>query len=73
MFHDRISTDLQKAVVDLGFVYPTDTVISISENVLFGDYSSNIALQLSKQKHQKNYQNPREIANALLEKLGLIS
>lgn len=70
MFHDRISTDLQKAVVDLGFVYPTDTVISISENVLFGDYSSNIALQLSKQKHQKNYQNPREIANALLEKLG---
>lgn len=70
MFHDAIYTDLKKAVVDLGFVWPTDTVLSISENVLFGDYSSNIALQLSKQKHQKNYQNPREIANAILEQLN---
>jgi arginyl-tRNA synthetase len=70
MFHDKISTDLQKAVVDLGFVYPSDALLSISENVLFGDFSSNIALQLSKQKHQENYQNPREIANAILEKLG---
>ncbi len=70
MYFTKLSTDLHKAVVDLGFIFPTDTVVSISENVLFGDYSSNIALQLSKQKHQKSYQNPREIANAIIDQLG---
>jgi arginyl-tRNA synthetase len=70
MYHEKIFTDLKKAVVDLGFIFPSDAVLSISENVLFGDYSSNIALQLSKQKHQENYQNPRQIASSIIEKLG---
>lgn len=70
MYFTKLSTDLHKAVVDLGFIFPSDAVLSISENVLHGDYSSNIALQLSKQKHQKTYQNPREIANAIIGQLG---
>jgi arginyl-tRNA synthetase len=70
MYYDTLFTDLKKAVIDLGFICPSDALLSISENVLFGDYSSNIALQLSKQKHQNSYQNPREIANDIIEKLG---
>ncbi len=70
MFKQRIEKDLIKAVIDLGFVKPNDTVVSISEKSGFGDYSSNIALQLSKQKHQNSYQSPQEIANAIIDKLG---
>lgn len=69
MFKSKIEHELRKAVIELGFVAPTDIFISISEKSQFGDYSSNIALQLSKQKHQNRYQNPREIANAIIEEL----
>ncbi len=79
MFKSQIERDLKKVVEQLGFK-STDTVIYISENVLFGDYTTNIALQLSKQKSKKNYQpskqsaneadNPREIANDLVEAFG---
>lgn len=70
MYKSKIERELRKAVVELGFVPPSDIVLSISEKAEFGDYSSNIALQLSKQKHQNSYQNPREIANAIIENLG---
>lgn len=70
MYRHKIEELLSKTVRELGFVAPTDIVISISEKSQFGDYSSNIALQLSKQKHQNSYQNPREIANAIIESLG---
>lgn len=70
MYKSKIEHELRKAVRSLGFVVPTDIVLSISEKSQFGDYSSNIALQLSKQKHQNSYQSPQEIANAIIEALG---
>ena len=70
MYKARIEKLLVKAVVDLGFVKPTDTVLSIPEKSQFGDYSSNVALQLSKQEHKNSYQKPLEIANAIIEALG---
>src|SRR3989344_3158945 len=70
MFKQRIEEELLKAVKNLGFIKPGDTVLSIPEKSQFGDYSSNIALQLSKQKHQNRYQSPMEIANAIIESLG---
>lgn len=69
MYKAKIEKDLKNAVKELGFVAP-DTVCSISENAKFGDYVSNVALQLSKQKHKNTYQTPQEIANAILEKFG---
>ncbi len=69
MYKVKIEEELTKVVNDLGFK-PTDILVYISENVLFGDYTSNIALQLSKQDVDKNYQSPRDIANAIVEKFG---
>lgn len=70
MYKAQIEKALQIAVKNLGFIAPTDPLLSISEKPQFGDYSSNIALQLSKQKHKNLYQNPLEIANAIIEKMG---
>ena len=70
MYKVKIEKELRTAVRELGFIAPTDIVLSISEKSQFGDYSSNIALQLSKQKHQNSYQTPQEIANGIIEKLG---
>lgn len=69
MYKQEIEQDLKKAVKELGFE-TTDIVVYISENVLFGDYATNIALQLSKQKSKKSYQNSREIASDLVEAFG---
>lgn len=70
MYKMKIEKELRKAIVELGFVMPGDIVLSSPEKSQFGDYSSNIALQLSKQKHQNSYQKPQEIANAIIEKIG---
>lgn len=70
MYKHKIEKLLDKTIRDLGFIGSTDPLLSISEKSQFGDYSSNIPLQLSKQKHQKDYQNPLEIANAIIEALG---
>lgn len=70
MFKAKIEADLLRVIRELGYVKSTDTLLSIQENPVFGDYSSNVALQLSKQKHRDSYQNPKEIANAILKALG---
>lgn len=70
MFKSKIERELRKTITNLGFVAPGDIVLSSPEKSQFGDYSSNIALQLSKQKHQNSYQSPLEIANAIIEGLG---
>src|SRR3989344_462883 len=70
MFKDQLLQDLKDTVKDLGFVVPPDIVLSIPQNPKFGDYSSNIPLQLSKQTHKNSYQNPQQIANAILKTLG---
>lgn len=69
MYKQNIESDLKQVIRELGFV-TTDIVLSIPENSDFGDYTSNVALQLAKQNHQKTYQNASEIANGLIEKLG---
>lgn len=74
MLKQRILEDLQKAVKDLG--YPTtdpdkigaDIVLSTPKNPNFGDYSTNLALQLAKLKSVKLKQSPVEIANEILQK-----
>lgn len=70
MYKQKIEQLLSKTIVDLGFIKPSDPLLSIPEKSQFGDYSSNIALQLAKQKHKEGYQNPRDTANAIIQKLG---
>jgi len=70
MHKSKIEKELRTAVKNIGFIPPTDALLSISEKSQFGDYSSNIALQVSKQKHRNSYQTPIEIANAIIESLG---
>lgn len=66
----KLEEDLKEAIKDLGFIPPDDTVLTISQHSKFGDYTSNIPLQLAKQEHKNSYQNPVEIANAILGSLG---
>lgn len=70
MFKSKIEQSLIKTAKDLGFIPPTDPVLYIPEKTGFGDYASNMALQLSKQKHKNTYQNPIEIANAIIDHIG---
>lgn len=69
MFKQFIEQDLKKSLKALGFK-AEDISVTASENNKFGDYTSNIALQLSKHQETKGYQSPREIANAIIEKLN---
>lgn len=70
MLKHQLETELEKVVQGLGFTAPTDTVISISQNPQFGDYSSNIALQLANQKSKEGLQSPLEIAKQIIRHLG---
>ncbi|QQG43095.1 MAG: arginine--tRNA ligase [Candidatus Daviesbacteria bacterium] len=71
MLKQKLLEDLQKTVEDLG--YPsTDILLSISKNPEFGDYTTNIALQLANLEIGKLHHSPVEIANEIknaLEKL----
>lgn len=69
MIKQRLEQDLLTAVSAAGF-QPTDIVLSISENPNFGDYTSNIALQLAKQKPQNGKHSTRDVANEILKKFG---
>ncbi len=83
MYKQQVETDLKRALKELN-LKATDIVVSSSENVLFGDYTTNIALQLSNQKsgfddhsadesanNQKvTISNPRELATEIVEKFG---
>ncbi len=60
--------DLQKAVEDLGYK-STDIVLSIPKNSAFGDYSTNIPLQLTKQSSANDKQSPDEIAKEIANRL----
>lgn len=62
MLKHRLQKDLKDTVLALGYKV-SDIVISIPKNSNFGDYSTNIALQLSKQKTENGNQSPTEIAN----------
>ncbi|MDD5416237.1 MAG: arginine--tRNA ligase [Candidatus Daviesbacteria bacterium] len=71
MLKQQILKDLKNAVEDLG--YPsTDILLSIPQNSSFGNYTSNIALQLAKLESPKGKQSPTEVANEILEKFGKV-
>ncbi|MBI4037004.1 arginine--tRNA ligase [Candidatus Daviesbacteria bacterium] len=68
MVRQQLLSDLKKVVRGLGF--PTDDIVCyIPQNPAFGDYATNIALQLAKLKQGKGEQTSIEIANEILEKL----
>ena len=69
MFDQKIINDLKTAIKTLGFG-ETKIQLSIPETIEFGDYSTNIALQLSKQEGKKTYHSPHEIASDIVEKLN---
>ncbi|TSC86358.1 MAG: arginyl-tRNA synthetase [Microgenomates group bacterium Gr01-1014_7] len=72
MLKQKILEDLKRVVSDLG--YPSgDIVLSISKNPTFGDYSTNLALQLAKLTQGSNKQTPKEIAKKIVNKLGGLS
>jgi arginyl-tRNA synthetase len=72
MLKKQILEDLKKVVKDLGYT-TDDIVVSIPQNSSFGDYTTNIALQLAKLKSGNNKQNPTGIANEIVEKLSNLS
>ncbi len=68
MLKKKILEDLKKEVADLGFP-STDTLLSISKNPAFGDYSTNLALQLAKQSTGNSHQSAEEIANKIVTRV----
>lgn len=72
MLKTRIEEDLKKTVQSLGYS-PIDIVCSIPKNSQFGDYTTNIALQLAKQKSVSSQQSAVEVANKILRNLGNLS
>lgn len=69
MVKDKLLQDLKKTVEELGY-HSTDIVCNIPKNHAFGDYSTNLALQLAKSISSRDKQSPTEIANKILEKFG---
>lgn len=69
MLKQRLQEDLKKSLENLGFETSSDVVLSIPKNPSFGDYSTNIALQLSKNYITENKQSVMEIATKISENL----
>ena len=69
MIKQKILEDLRKVVKEIG-LETTDIVCTILKNPQFGDYSTNLALQLAKLKEDNGKQSPIQIANKILEKFG---
>lgn len=68
MLKKQILEDLKKVTGDLG--YPTDDIVlSIPKNSAFGDYATNMALQIAKLESAKGKQSPTEIANKIMDRL----
>ncbi|MDO8573393.1 MAG: arginine--tRNA ligase [Candidatus Daviesbacteria bacterium] len=79
MLKKKILEDLKKAVKDLGLpagrqaYHTSDIVCTIPQNPSFGDYTTNVALQLAKQLSVVSYQSSVEIANKIVSNLGHLS
>ncbi len=69
MLKQRLEDDLRKILKTLNFETSSDTFLSIPNNSSFGDYSTNIALQLAKNYITENKQSVLEIANKISENL----
>lgn len=72
MIKQKILDQLKLVVKDLGFP-TTDVLLSISKNPAFGDYNTNVALQLAKQLPANSHQSAEEIAKEILINLGDLS
>jgi len=72
MVKQQLLKDLKKVIGESGF--PTDDIVcSIPQNPTFGDYSTNIALQLTKQPSAISHQSSEEIANKIISNLSDLS
>ncbi len=69
MVRQQLEKDLKNTIGSLGF-RDVDIVLSIPENPSFGDYTTNVALQLSNQKSKNSNHSPQQIASQILEKFG---
>src|SRR3989338_6090537 len=69
MFRQRIQEDLKSKIKELGFE-SVDPLLSIPKNSDFGDYTTNIALQLANQKTAKSQQSPEKIASQISKKMA---
>lgn len=63
-----IETDLRRILESLGY-QPADSLLYISKDAQFGDYSTNVPLQLAKLQSKNSKQSPLVIANEITEKL----
>src|SRR3989344_1627221 len=71
MFKKTIEEDLKKVIKQLD--YPlTDIVCTISKNPAFGDYRTNLALQLAKVEGITNKQSPQDIASKIVDQLKVL-
>lgn len=68
MLKQRILEDLKKVVSEMGY-QGVDIVCTISKNSDFGDYSTNLALQLANQKEGKSKHSPEHFAKEISQKL----
>ncbi len=68
MVKQKILEDLKRVVEELGYK-STDIVCSIPKNPQFGDYSTNLALQLANQPPANSHQSTDEIAKKISEKM----
>lgn len=68
MVKTKLKQDLEETVVSLGY---SDIKINLtaSQNPSYGDYSTNIALQLSKLNSENIKHSPQEIASKISEKM----
>ncbi len=69
MLRQVILNDLKKAIVEIGYEID-DIVCTNPKNPQFGDYTTNVALQLCKTNGQNNKQSAQDIAKLILEKMG---
>lgn len=65
MLKQQLIESLKTTVKELGY-QTSDIVCDIPKNPLFGDYTTNIALQLAKLEGKKGKQSPIEIANEIV-------
>lgn len=71
MVKSWLEKDLREVIEKLGYEIPGDILVSISPKFSFGDYTTNVALQLAKQPSAIGHQSSVEIANKI--KTGLES
>ena len=71
MFKSKIEEDLKKVAEELGYG-SIDIVCDIPKNPAFGDYTSNIPLQLANQKVENSRHSPLEIAKEIETKLSTL-